>query len=68
MRSELSFQPRRGDRPIFVCRPSGAPEYISPSVPVVTLALHHRLMSTGASGAKTCLETLTHNFEKENLK
>jgi hypothetical protein len=43
-------------------------EYISPSVPVVTFALHHRLIPAGVSDAKTAVETFAHNFEKENLQ
>jgi len=34
-------------------------EYISPLVPVVTLGLHHRLISAAPPAPKTCVETFS---------
>src|SRR5262245_27981019 len=55
--SKTSCQPRRGDRTNSVCRPSGA-GILSLLDSGGYAALHHRLISSSASGAKTCIETL----------
>jgi len=67
MRSETLAQPRRGDRPGLVCRPSGAgnrsihwPRWLRCAPPPANIRC--------ASGAKTCAETLAEQFAPRLLK
>src|SRR5262245_12269262 len=53
-RVKIYSQPRRGDRPASVCRPSGAPVGVFDCVRWFL----HRLISAAPPAQKTCVETL----------
>jgi len=61
MRPATSTQPRRGDRPASVRRPSGAGN-ISLLASGGYATLHHRLISAAPPAQKTCVETSARQF------
>src|SRR5262245_6520037 len=61
IQSKTFIQPRRGDRPKLVCRPSGAGS-ISLIASSSYAPLHHRLMSAAPPAQKTCVETSAGQF------